>query len=98
MYSLRAADAAGALEGFACAADAPPSPPLTVSLFPADGFRDGAAYAPVLLLGEGSYALASISIRDARGTELLPRSASGTLTLTLALSTLTLALNTLTLT
>ena len=28
----------------------------------------------VLLLGQGSYALASISVRDARGDELLPRS------------------------
>ena len=28
----------------------------------------------MLLLGEGTYALASISVRDARGDELLPRS------------------------
>ena len=60
--------------GSACPSAEPTTstPPLEVSLEQDDGWRLGAAYAPIMLLPTGSYASMAFEVLDARGTVLFP--------------------------
>ena len=62
------------LPGVACPAvpGAPSATGIAIDLGPLDGFQLGAAYAPAFLLEQGTAALITISVVDAKGTVLLP--------------------------
>jgi len=62
------------LPGVACPAvpGAPSATGIAIDLGPLDGFQLGAAYAPAFLLEQGTAALITLSVVDAKGTVLLP--------------------------
>ena len=62
---------APAAQGAACQVEALTSP-ISITLEASDGYRGGASYSPVILVQNGAYALLAFSIRDARGSLLLP--------------------------
>lgn len=72
VFLMRAAPAAGEQPGTACPAQPEVSPTTTITLEADDGYRAGAPYSPVFVLPDSAYAMAAISVEDAKGNVLLP--------------------------